>query len=157
MGRNTVLTDDIKEKITTLSREGFGVRRIANAVGISKSSVDRFLREGRDVNRIKSDENTITGGVNIVDTPSASAGKVIEKYSSKLKVFNKVPHALLITDVELEKIKSLLGNPKLNYYQLHIQHQKECKCYSCSMIRKKNWFLLKKWANQNINYNDKEN
>ena len=47
MGRTTVLTDDVKEEITRLSREGLGVRRIANAVGVSKSSVDRFLRKHR--------------------------------------------------------------------------------------------------------------
>ena len=91
MGRTTVLTDDVKEEITRLSREGLGVRRIANAVGVSKSSVDRFLRKHREVNRIKIEENTITGGVNIVDTPPLEADKVVEKYSSKLKAFNKYP------------------------------------------------------------------
>lgn len=148
MGRTTVLTDDVKEEITRLSREGLGVRRIANAVGVSKSSVDRFLRKDREVNRIKIEENTITGGVNIVDTPPLEADKVVEKYSSKLKAFNKIPHSHLITDQQIEDLKRLLGNPNLNFYQLHVQHQKECKCYSCSMIRKKNWLVLKTWADQ---------
>jgi RecA-family ATPase len=43
--RETVITDAIAEQIEELVADGYSVREIANAIGVSKSSVGRFTRE----------------------------------------------------------------------------------------------------------------
>ena len=146
VGRKTVLTDEIKESIKLLDKEGLGVRRIANEVGISKSSVHRFLREGREVTRLKSDKNTITGGVVLAETKPSGAEATPPEY----KVFN-IPHSAEITDKKLEEIKAELGYPNIVYEELNPNHQKKCHCHICIRIRKTNWLKLKTWADNKFN------
>ena len=43
--RETVITDAIAEQIEELVADGYSVREIANAIGVSKSSVGRYTRE----------------------------------------------------------------------------------------------------------------
>jgi len=143
VGRKTVFTEEIKQKIIKLSKEGLGVRRIANQVGISKSSVNRFLREGRDVNRIKSDENSITGGVNLVETKASGVA------NPNTSTILSIPHSTLITNDLLNNIKHKLGNPDIPFIKLLNNHHNKCSCYLCINIRKKNFLKLKQWADRN--------
>ena len=148
IGRPKVLNQKLKDQILLLQLKGLGVRKISNATGISKSSVHRFLREGREVNRLKSDENTITGGVVLADTKSSGEPPTLPDY----KVFN-IPHSSEITDQKLEEIKSELGYPNIIYVELNAKHQKKCHCHICIRIRKTNWLKLKVWADNKFNNN----
>ena len=146
VGRKTVFTEQIKQKIIKLSKEGLGVRRISNQVGISKSSVDRFLREDREVTRLKNQKNSITRGVNSVETKATvSATPSTNKTSSLMSV----PHSTLITNDLLNNIKHELGNPDIPFIKLLNNHHEKCSCYLCINIRKKNFLKLKQWADRN--------
>ena len=148
IGRPKVLNQELKEQILLLQLQGLGVRKISNATGISKSSVHRFLREGREVTRIKSPENTITRGVNSVETKPSGEQPTLADY----KVFN-IPHSAEITDQKLEEIKAELLYPIIDYEELNPNHQKKCHCHICIRIRKTNWLKLKTWAEQKFNNN----
>ena len=106
------------------------------------------MREGREVNRLKSDENTITGGVVLAETKSSGEPPTLPDY----KVFN-IPHSSEITDQKLEEIKSELGYPNIIYVELNAKHQKKCHCHICIRIRKTNWLKLKVWADNKFNNN----
>ena len=146
IGRPKVLNENLKNQILLLKLKGLGVRKISNETGISKSSVHRFLREGREVTRLKSDKNTITGGVVLAETKPSGAEATPPEY----KVFN-IPHSSLITDEQLEEIKSELGYPNIIYVDLNAKHQKKCHCHICIRIRKTNWLKLKTWADNKFN------
>ena len=148
IGRPKVLNQKLKDQILLLQLQGLGVRKISNATGISKSSVHRFLREGREVNRLKSDENTITGGVVLAETKSSGEPPTLPDY----KVFN-IPHSVEITDKKLEEVKAELGYPNIIYVELNAKHQKKCHCHICIRIRKINWLKLKAWADNKFNNN----
>ena len=81
--------------------------------------------------------------------PDPATAKVADKVINKLKII-PIPHSHLINDDMLEQMKAALGYPEIAYIEYAPNHQKKCKCYSCSMVRKKNWIQLKQWADINV-------
>jgi len=134
VGRPKVINSNGKEQILQLSKLGFGVRKISNQLGISKSTVHRFL---------KANKPTATP-----EPPPPPTFKA--EQPKQYRVFN-VPHSAQITDALLEEVKAELGFPDVSYINLTVSHQKKCRCHICIRIRKTNWLKLKNWAEQNVN------
>ena len=136
MARPKAITEEIEKQIIAMHKIGHGSRRISNAVGISKSSVHRYIQS-----------IGITRSAEVSADPAPA--KVADKVINKLKII-PIPHSHLINDEMLEQMKAALGYPTIAYIEYAPNHQKKCRCYSCSMVRKKNWIQLKQWADINV-------
>ena len=134
VGRPKVINSNGMAEILQLSKQGLGVRKISNQLGISKSSVHRFLKENK---------SEATPGPPPPPTFKAEQPK-------QYRVFN-IPHSAQITDALLEEVKAELGFHDVSYINLIVSHQKKCTCHICIRIRKTNWLKLKSWADQNVN------
>ena len=123
-GRKTVLTAANKGQIILLKKQGLSVRKIADKVGISKSSVSNYLKT----------------------TPPETAPT---STAPTIPIIN-LPHSHEITDDDIEQLKIDLKYPDIELHSLVKGHQKKCHCYKCCMIRKKNLIALKNWQSQNV-------
>jgi len=141
MGRPKAITEEIKKQIIAMYKLGHGSRKISDAVGVSKSSVHRFIQgEGIAATARPTEVAPST-------EQGAGISRVIKKNSS---LFKNIPHSHLIDDKMLEQMKASLGYPKISYIEYPSSHQKKCMCYVCTMTRKKNWIQLKVWADINV-------
>ena len=134
------ISDEIKKVIIKLHNSNLGVRKISNQLDVSKSSVHRVIAEFKS-NPTPLDQAT---KATVPVAPSAVTA------TTQTSLFKNIPHSHQIDDAMIEQMKSEFGYPNISYYKLMVGHQKKCRCYACSIIRKKNWLQLKKWADINV-------
>lgn len=147
------ISEDIKKVIIKLHNSKLGVRKISNQLGIGKSSVHRVIKEIEN-NPTPLDLATTEATADVETTAPPIETKVKNIIQNKSSLFKNIPHSHQIDDAMIEQMKSELGYPNISYFKLLVGHQKKCRCFRCSIVRKKNWLQLKKWADINVTRNE---